>query len=281
MAAHASRALTTLSLAAAALAAFASAWALLGPGLYADDPDVIAPQLLGQDLVTLALASPALAASAWIARRGSPRGVILQAGLLLYMAYTYATYAFGARFNVLFLVYCAVLGMSTYALFLAVPPLLGTAHAIAPSRLPRRTLVALLYGIAAVFALLWGAEIVGAMVAGEAPRSAAEAQTPTSFVHVLDLAFVLPLGALSATLLLRGHGAGAPLAGLFLVKAMTIALAVLSMALFASRADQPVNLPVAGAMAGVVLLVGLVGWRYARAFAPSRPAARPLRRSAA
>lgn len=260
------RALTTLSLTVAALAALASAWALLRPELYANDPALIAPQLLGQDLITLALAAPLLAASAWLARRGSPRSTILQGGLLLYMAYTYATYAFGARFNVLFLAYCAILGASTYALFLIVPRVLETGQAITTSRLPRRTLIGLLYGIAAVFTLLWGADILPAMMAGEAPRAALEAGTPTSIVHVLDLTFVLPLGAIAATLLLRGNIAGAPLAGLFLVKAMTIALAVLSMALFASLAGQPVNVPVAGAMIAVVVLVGIVGWRYTRAF---------------
>lgn len=276
-----SRVLTVLSLTTAAMAALASAWALLRPELYANDPALIAPQLLGQDLITLVLAAPALAVSAWLARRGSPRGTILQGGFLIYMAYTYATYAFGARFNALFLVYCAILGVSTYGLFLIVPRVLETGRAIAPSRLPRRTLIGLLYGIAAVFTLLWGADILPAMLAGEAPRAAVEAETPTSIVHVLDLTFVLPLGAIAATLLLRKSPAGAPLAGLFLVKAMTIALAVLSMGLFAFLAGQPVNVPVAGAMLGVVILVGIVGWRYARAFTHVGPSREHLRRAAA
>lgn len=275
------RAITALSLVAAALAAFASAWALAFPALYANDPDVIAPQLLGQDLVTLALAAPALAASAWLARGGRPRALVLQAGLLLYLAYTYATYAFGARFNVLFLAYCAILGVSTYALFLAVPPLLDVGRSIDPARLPRRTLIGVLYGIAAVFTLLWGVEIAVALIAGQPPRSAVDAQAPTSIVHVLDLAFVLPLGAVAATLLLRRSPAGSALAGLFLVKAMTIALAVLSMGLFSFWAEQPVNIPVAVAMLGVVLLVGLVGWRYARALGQPGPGTYSIGRSTA
>lgn len=186
------------------------------------------------------------------------------------MAYTYATYALGARFNVLFVVYCAVLGMSTYGLFLAVPRLLRATPR--PSRpLPRRTLIGVLFAIATVFVLLWGTEIVIATLSGDPPPAALEAETPTSLIHVLDLSFVLPLGFVAGTLLLLRRDAGIPLAGVFLVKALTIALAVLSMGLFAWRADDPVNVPVAGSMLGVVVLVLLVGWRYARALAPARP----------
>jgi hypothetical protein len=264
-----------LSLVAATVAAATSLWGLLDPDLYARDPAIIAPQLVGQDLVTLLLALPVLSVSAWLAHRGSPRAVIAQYGLLVYLAYTYATYAFGARFNVLFLAYCAILGVSTYALFLATPPLLATSRAIDFDKLPRRMLIGILYGIAAIFTLLWGLDIVTAMLTGEPPRGAIEAETPTSFVHVLDLSFVLPLGAIAATLLLLRREAGGPLAGVFLVKAMSIALAVLSMAAFTALAGQAVNVPVAAAMGIVVLSVGLVGWCYSRAFAPrAAPAVR-------
>lgn len=256
---------------AAGLAALSSAIALLVPGVYHRDPAVLVPQLLGQDAVTLALAAPALAASAWLARRGSRRATILTAGLLLYMAYTYATYALGARFNPLFLAYCAILGTSTYALFVLVPRL-GDVEP-GPSewaRLPRRSLVVLLYSIVLVFTWLWGSDILPALLQGGTPAAALEAQTPTSMIHVLDLAFLLPLGAVAATLLARRRPWGVHLAGVFLVKGVTIALAVLSMAGFAYAGGQPVNVPVGVAMLATLVLLALAGWRYARALAPPR-----------
>lgn len=186
------------------------------------------------------------------------------------MAYTYATYSFGARFNPLFLVYVALLGMSTYAMFLLVPRL-GSLRVTEDdwARLPRRRLVALFYGIVAVFALLWGSDIAAALVSGEPPRAALEAETPTSIIHVLDLAFLLPLGAVAATLLLKRRPRGVPLAGIFLVKGLTIAVAVLSMAAFVHLEGQPLNLPVAEAMLVTVILLAFVGARFAQALAPA------------
>ena len=263
------RAPLVLGLVSAGLAALASAVGLLVPGFYHREPDLLAPQLLGQDLVTLALAAPALVVSAWVAFRGSRRAAIATGGLLLYMAYTYATYAFGARFNALFPVYCAILGASAYGLFLLVPRLGERPPSAGEwARMPRRSLAVLLYGVALVFALLWGSDLVPALLRGDAPAAALETQTPTSVVHVLDLAFLLPLGVLAATLLVRRRPWGVPLAGLFLVKALAISVAVLSMAAFVRLAGQPVNAPVAASMALMVALVGLVGWRYARALAP-------------
>lgn len=257
-----------LSVVAAALAIVSSAVALLIPGFYHRDPAIIAPQLLGQDLVTIPLAL-ILAASAWFAYKGSARATIATAGLLFYLAYTYATYSFGARFNALFLVYVAILSMSTYAMFLIIPRLAPSSE---PdwSRIPRRSLVALLYGIVALFALLWGLDVVPALLTGAAPNAALEGETPTGIIHVLDLAYLLPLGAIAGTLLLRKRAWGIPLAGLFLVKGLAISVAVLGMALFVYLADLPVNVPVAASMAVMVILFGLVGWRYARSIRPPR-----------
>jgi hypothetical protein len=252
-----------LSLLAAALGILASGAALLIPNFYHRDPAIISPQLLGQDLVTIPLAI-ILIASAWLARKGSMRATIATAGLLFYFAYTYATYSFGARFNALFLVYVAILGISTYALFLIVPRLAPSSE---PdwSRIPRRSLISLLYGIVVLFSLLWGSDIVPALLAGTTPNAAREADTPTSFIHILDLAYLLPLGAIAGTLLLRKRAWGVPLAGLFLVKGIAISVAVLSMALFVHLAGLPVNVPVTSAMAVTVVLFAVVGARYARA----------------
>jgi hypothetical protein len=137
------------------------------------------------------------------------------------------------------------------------------------SRFPRRSLVALLYSVVALFSLLWGLDIVPALLAGGTPDAALEGETPTGIIHVLDLAYLLPLGAIAGTLLLRKRAWGIPLAGLFLVKGLAISVAVLSMALFVYLAELPVNVPVAAAMAVMVVLFGLVGWRYARSIRPS------------
>ena len=44
------------------------------------------------------------------------RAQLIWLGVLVYLIYTYVTYAFVVRFNPLFLVYVALLGCSLYAL---------------------------------------------------------------------------------------------------------------------------------------------------------------------
>lgn len=266
-----------LSVATAILAAVASAAGLAVPGFYHRDPAPLQAQGMGQDAVTLLLVVPLLLGSAWLAARGSARAHVAMAGALLYMAYTYATYAFGVRFNALFLVYVAILGASTYALLLAVARLpLAAVTDATWRRMPRRSLAAFFLVTAPVFAALWLMDVVPALLSGGVPQAALEAQTPTSFVHVLDLAFILPLLAVTGALLLARRPLGAMLGGIMAVKAATIALAVLSMGAFSLAEGQPLNAPVAAAM-GVVALLSLgLGWRTFAALGPPAP---PRRRA--
>ena len=264
-----------LGLFAAALAGLASLVGLLVPDFYHRDPALVAPQLLGQDLVTLVLAVPLLAWSARLAWRGSPRAQVALAGLLLYLAYTYATYAMGVRFNALFLVYVAVLGASTAALFLALARLpLDAATPRAWARLPRRALATLFFAIALVFVGLWMADVVPAMLSGRPPAAALETDTPTGLIHVMDLAFVLPLCVAAGVLLLRREASGMMLAGVVLVKTATLALAVLAMAAFVLLDGQAVNVPVAAAMLVTLALVLAMVRRWFAALAPDRDAPR-------
>ncbi|HKJ93303.1 MAG TPA: hypothetical protein VJ957_09045, partial [Longimicrobiales bacterium] len=99
------------------LAGGASLAGLLVPGLYRD-PAVLRPQLYGQDVVTLFVGLPLLLAGMAGLARSSLRRRVLWLGALGYLIYTYATYAFGAVWNPLFLAYAALLGLSTYTFVL-------------------------------------------------------------------------------------------------------------------------------------------------------------------
>src|SRR5215208_1522571 len=80
----------------ALLLAVAAGSGLFVEGLYRDPPSLVA-QAIGQDLVTLVVALPALVISAILASRGSARGHLVWLGVLGYVLYTYATYAFAIR----------------------------------------------------------------------------------------------------------------------------------------------------------------------------------------
>lgn len=52
----------------------------------------------------------------WLARRGSLIGLLLWPGTLFYVLYGYAFYLIGVPFNALFLLYVALVTVSTYTM---------------------------------------------------------------------------------------------------------------------------------------------------------------------
>jgi hypothetical protein len=87
---------------------------LLVDDIIRGDAPYFVAQAIGQDFVTLTVALPSLVVAAILAGRGSGGGRLIWLGVLTYLVYTYAIYAFATRFNSLFLVYVALLGCSLY-----------------------------------------------------------------------------------------------------------------------------------------------------------------------
>lgn len=237
-----------------AIAAAVSVAGLMIPGLYRD-PAVLLPQLYGQDLVTLVLGVPLLVVGMIGLARQSIAGRMLWLGALGYLLYAYATYAFGLVWNPLFLAYTALLGLTLYAFILgirATPP--ETAAHRLRGRMPRRTVAWFLMGAAALFAALWLAEELIAAVTGTLPRSVVEMEIPTNFIHVMDLAVVLPALGLAGWLLLRDRPWGYLLSAVLLAKAFTLGAAILAMGWFSARRGYPTD-PVL-----VIAFIGVTGF---------------------
>ncbi len=76
-----------LSAPIAPLLAVAAGSGLFVEGLYRDPPSLVS-QAIGQDLVTLVVALPALVIGAILASRGSERGRLVWLGVLGYVVYT-------------------------------------------------------------------------------------------------------------------------------------------------------------------------------------------------
>lgn len=131
-------------------------------------------------------------------------------GCLGFTVYNYVIYTFSVHFGPLFLLWVAVLGLSTYALIGG----LATVNAARiKARFGPQTLRGpgwFLVAVAVLFALLWLREIVPDLVGGVPSRSASDWRVPTNPVHVLDLAIFLPAAATSGILLLRRHRLATP-----------------------------------------------------------------------
>ncbi|HET6485121.1 MAG TPA: hypothetical protein VFH83_01805 [Spirochaetia bacterium] len=227
-----------------------------GTGLYRFDTVLIGAGFKGQDAVVLFLGVPLLVLATVFGRTGRLRARLLQTGILAYFLYVYASMAFGAAYNTLFLLYVATFSASLFALYLAFSLTLEL-HSGYASRLPRLWPAVLLLASGALTALIWLVPLVTAMASG-GPPMLLDGYT-TMLTDALDLGIVAPLAVVAGVLTLRGSPMGFrlafPILGLLVMLLPTIVGATVSQ-VGAGVAFTP------GAIIGPVagfLILGLLG----------------------
>jgi hypothetical protein len=178
-------------------------------GTYARDNANWAQQARAQDVADL-VAVFALAVSTYLARRHSVRGFQTWAGVMLFLIYTFAIYAFASAFNSLFLVYVAVLGLATYSFIGGVLRLdIEAIGRLAPiGQRARVPLGLLLVALGLAFAVLWLSQDIPAIFSGVVPLAVTQAGLLTNPIHVLDLGLYLPAIIMSGLSLLRDRALG-------------------------------------------------------------------------
>lgn len=219
-----------LSLIAAVLMAVASAAGVLGETTYVRETVSWAAQGAGQDLVNFLVVFPVLVGSALYAHLGLTRARLVWIGALFYVVYSYVLYAFFVHFGPWFLVYVAILGLSSYALA-------GGASSVQRWTLPAelggvrhtRAAAVFLMILGCGFAVLWLGDIVPALVAGRTPESVTQSGFPVSPIHVLDLALFLPGTIATSVLLWKRRPLGFLFAVPVLVFATLMGLAIVVM----------------------------------------------------
>lgn len=243
----------------AAIFAVASLGGIFVPSTYARETASWRAQGIGQDWFDLVFLIPVLLAAGVRVRNGSRAARIVLGGAFLYSAYSFTLYAFDVHFNALFLVYCAGLGLSVFALAAQLARELGQdARPLVPGA-PARLAGGFLVVVAVMFAALWLAEIVPALARGTAPPSLAEGGFFTNPVHVLDLSLLLPAMIASGVSLLRGRAFGHALAPIMLVFDVLMTLAIVAMFVSMRAEGVPADLsPVPVLVAIVVVSLGLL-----------------------
>lgn len=193
-----------LSFPLAILLAATSLGGLLFSSVYSAESRLQAAQAAGNDAGNLVAIAPFLMIAAIWAIRGSLTARLVWMGTLVYLIYIFLAYAFGLHFNGLFLAYCGILGLSFYALAGSLPdlPIAEIARRFG-ARAPVKVTAVLLLLIALGTAYHWLAEIVPALLSGQAPQSVRDAGSFTEPIAVLDLAFGAPASMIAAVLLLR------------------------------------------------------------------------------
>jgi hypothetical protein len=232
------------------LLTIASGGGVFSSNLYRDNPSLIA-QAIGQDFISLMVALPTLIISTVFAGRGSRRGQLVWLGSLVYLVYTYASYAFDIRFNSLFLVYVALLGCSLYALIggLSTTYMTGIKESFT-EKTPIKAISIYLAVVAVLFYAKWLSEILPAIIVGEIPQNILDSGTPSNAVYVLDMAWILPAFCIAAVNLWRKQPLGYALAGILLSSLALLILAIVGMVIVQVREGY--------ATFGVVMIFGVL-----------------------
>ena len=208
----------------------------LGPrGWYDPDPATL-PAFLGQDVVTLILALPALLLARRHAMDGSNRALLCWMGLLFYLAYSYYFYVIGARISALFPIYIATVSISMYGA-LAIWSVLDAERlsAMVRASLPARSAGAFFIATSVFFGVLWMITIGRLLAAGVQPTLV------TRSVIAVDGVVLLPLLFAGGLWLWRAEPLGIALGGLLLPKVTATFLTLIVSSTFVSSAGHPID----------------------------------------
>jgi hypothetical protein len=180
---------------------------IYGQGLYRNDTVFSAAAFTGTDVVTLLVAVPLLFVAIRLTQRGALRGAFLLTGALSYLLYNGASMGLGAAYNPLFLGYVALFSVSLFAFATAFriinrPDL----PALIRSGLPHRALAIFLFVAGIGTGLIWLSDVVGALIAGQAPPMLGP--YTTKITYTLDIGIITPIAVLSGALVLRRNALG-------------------------------------------------------------------------
>ena len=237
---------------------------LYGEGIYRFDSLFFGAGYKGQDAVVLFLGVPLLVLTTLLYQRGSLIGHLLLVGVLGYFVYIYASMAFGAAYNPLFLLYTAVFGISLFGFLIvfnsAIIKLAAVDDLIS---LPGRGLVIFMFVSGATTLFVWGAPLIEALMSGSAP---ARMDSYTTMVtYAIDLAIITPATIICGFMILRRNPTGYVMAMPLLTLIILLAPQILISTIFQYRAGVPFSTgEMIGPVAGFVILGSVGLWLLIR-----------------
>jgi len=242
------------------IAALMTAQAVLGlvlQGEYRDAAAWIRAAWFGNDWFTLLAVVPLLVAAVALARRGSPRALLLYLGVLLFSAYNYAYYLLGAALNAFYPLYVTLLLASLALLIVTITRVSvdDVAAAFAPRtpvRLVGGFLVVVGVGLAAVWLGTWARYVFAGATTPIEPEA-------FKLVASLDLMFAVPVLVTGGVLLWRRRPWGYLIATVASVEgALYLLLLAVNSGVMISRglATAPGELPVWGVLCLVLAAAG-------------------------
>lgn len=233
------------------LMVIAAGGGLLLDNLYRDN-FLVTSGWLGNDLVTLFVATPILAASMLLARRGSWRAYLVWMGMLDYALYNFGFYLFGSVLNSFFLIYTAIFTLSAFALIfgLAACDVQMLARHVQAAA-PLRWIAGWMAVVAFFLGAFWTAQSLGYVFTGQVPAIMESVEWPTNVTAALDLSLVVSINALGAVWLWQRQPWGLVVAGIANVKGAVYMLALAATTITAFQAGAADSMALAGLWGGI------------------------------
>ena len=257
---------TGATIAIVLLSTASSVLGIVRPGHYRD-PDEFLAALYAQDWTILLIGVPVLALGCWFATRGSLRGSLVWLGGLAYMTYMWATFVFSVAWNVFFLGYVALFGLSLFTLVGGLAAIdEAEVYEAARGRISPVVYSGFLWVIALGLAVLWLGDLVPPMLEGTPPTIVEELGDRATVSHAIDLAVVVPALAISGYLLWQERPWGYVFGGVVLVLGALLAPTITAMTVVLVLEGE-ITVPlwaIAFTMLPIVLAAGLaVGYLLA------------------
>ena len=207
-----------------------SYYGIFNADTYSRETASLAAQGIGQDIVNLFFVTPILLLSLFFMHKDKKTAFLMFSGTVSYILYSFVIYSLGIHFNNLFLLYCAILGLSIYIFILSLIELNKMdVQNWFNDKIPNRSIGYFLIIVAVLFYLIWLKDIVPAILNNSVPQSVSDMNLLVNAVHVIDIAFALPGLIITAILLIKKHHFGYILTPICLIFILLMALALIAM----------------------------------------------------
>lgn len=190
---------------------------IYGEGIYRHMSADVAIQGIAQDFITLFLAIPLLVIALIGSRRKSIRAHFLLSGIMGYMLVTYLFYFTMGMYNIMFLPYVSLLGLTFFGIFLTLKDLnrLNVTELFS-DKAPHRFVGWFLIINAISIAFLWLGVVVPPLIDGSLYPQELNHYT-TLIVQGFDLGLLLPVCFVTGVLLVRKQSSGFLYATVYIV----------------------------------------------------------------
>ena len=223
------------------LVALVAAVGCFDEGLYQKDSTLMTIKSQMLDIVLLALIVPLGIVMCVLAHKGRLWAKMFVAGIFAYLAFTYGFYALSIYLNELFLVYVALFSLCTFASVMGFHDMSQQINS-PPKAVWMKVIAAWLFLFVIGGYAAWLGEVIPAMIQGTIPESIQGTNLPVSVVHVLDMAFMLPLMMIGAIKLWKGQASGLAMSAMMLVFVLLTSISVICMELWLGQAGLEMDM---------------------------------------